>query len=118
VALLFVDLDHFKEINDNHGHSTGDQVLIEVGRRLMNSVRESDFLARIGGDEFVILLNEIDGTDDALRVASSVLEALRRPIVAGGAELTITRASASVCSRRTVKKQQRCLVALITRCTK
>jgi diguanylate cyclase (GGDEF)-like protein/PAS domain S-box-containing protein len=90
VALLFVDLDHFKEINDNHGHSTGDQVLIEVGRRLMNSVRDSDFLARIGGDEFVILLNEIDGTDDALRVASSVLEALRRPIVAGGAELTIT----------------------------
>lgn len=90
VALLFVDLDHFKAINDSHGHSTGDQVLIEVGRRLMNSVRESDFLARIGGDEFVILLNEIDGTDDALRVASSVLESLRRPIVAGGAELTIT----------------------------
>jgi diguanylate cyclase (GGDEF)-like protein len=90
VALLFVDLDHFKEINDNHGHSTGDQVLIEVGRRLMNSVRESDFLARIGGDEFVILLNEIQGTDDALRVASSVLEALHRPIIAGGEELTIT----------------------------
>ncbi|MBK8522660.1 MAG: diguanylate cyclase [Betaproteobacteria bacterium] len=90
VALLFTDLDHFKTINDTLGHSAGDQVLIEVGRRLMQVVRESDFLARIGGDEFVILLNEVDGSDDALRVASQMIEALRPPILAGGIEVFVT----------------------------
>ncbi len=90
VALLFADLDHFKSINDTHGHAVGDQVLIEVGRRLTQVVRESDFLARIGGDEFVILLNEVDSTDDALRVASQMIDALRPPIIAGGAEIRVT----------------------------
>lgn len=90
VALLFADLDHFKTINDTHGHATGDQVLIEVGRRLTQVVRESDFLARIGGDEFVILLNEVDSADDALRVASQMMDALLPPIIAGGTEISVT----------------------------
>jgi len=90
VALLFADLDHFKAINDTHGHATGDQVLIEVGRRLTQVVRESDFLARIGGDEFVILLNEVDDTDDALRVASQMMDAFRSPIIAGGTAVSVS----------------------------
>lgn len=90
VALLFTDLDHFKTVNDTLGHSAGDQVLIEAGRRMAHVIRESDFLARIGGDEFVMLLNEIRDADDALRVAVAVREALRRPIVAGGIEVVVT----------------------------
>lgn len=90
VALLFADLDHFKSINDSLGHASGDQVLIEVGRRMGQIIRESDFLARIGGDEFVMLLNEIDDADDALRVAVAVREALQRPIIAGGTEIVLT----------------------------
>lgn len=90
VALLFVDLDYFKEINDTLGHSAGDLVLVEIGRRLMQAVRESDFIARMGGDEFIILLNEITGAEDALRVATTVLESLQRPIIVAGTEVTIT----------------------------
>lgn len=90
VALLFVDLDRFKEINDTLGHGAGDQVLVEVARRLQTTIRDSDFLARIGGDEFVILLNDADGHDDALRVAHAVLDALRPPIDSTGHPLLVT----------------------------
>ncbi len=90
VALLFVDLDHFKEINDALGHATGDQVLREVARRLTTTVRESDFLARIGGDEFLIVLNEIADSGDALRVANAVLEAMAPPMRLSGGDIRIT----------------------------
>ncbi len=90
VAVLFVDLDHFKEVNDTFGHATGDEVLIEIGRRLSQSIRDSDFLARIGGDEFVVLLNEIRCADDASLVASTIHDALHRPIHTGGSALVVT----------------------------
>lgn len=77
VGLLFVDLDGFKAVNDNYGHSCGDQVLIEVGRRLRALVRESDTVGRIGGDEFLILLNDVKQPQDAEHVASCVLETLK-----------------------------------------
>lgn len=76
IALLFVDLDGFKAVNDDYGHSCGDQVLIEVGRRLKALVRDTDTVGRIGGDEFLILLHDIHRSEDAEQLAQRVLEAL------------------------------------------
>jgi diguanylate cyclase (GGDEF)-like protein/PAS domain S-box-containing protein len=83
VALMFLDLDGFKAINDNHGHDIGDQVLFEVAGRLGNTVRHEDMVARVGGDEFVILLREIPKTGDATIVAQKLITALKRPFVIG-----------------------------------
>lgn len=82
-AALFVDLDHFKHLNDTHGHETGDMFLVKVAERLQDAVRGGDTVARIGGDEFVLLLNSI-GTDDqsarenALAIAEKILGSLRK----------------------------------------
>lgn len=76
VGLLFIDLDRFKEINDRHGHHIGDAVLTEVAQRLSRSVRESDSIARIGGDEFVVLLGKVHGREDCLIAALGIERAL------------------------------------------
>lgn len=80
-ALLFIDLDDFKPINDNYGHAVGDLVLKEAAVRIQRCVRASDTVARIGGDEFVVLLSAVDGTHDAVEVAEKICEALRQPFV-------------------------------------
>jgi diguanylate cyclase (GGDEF)-like protein len=74
---MFIDLDRFKTINDTLGHATGDQLLIEVGRRLTSVCRPRDLLARLGGDEFVLLLGDIDQLDDVTAVAERVLSGCR-----------------------------------------
>ena len=79
-ALLFIDLDRFKEINDAFGHSAGDQVLREAARRMQNLVRENDTVARMGGDEFLVLLHDVGEASAALRVAEKLLESLCQPI--------------------------------------
>lgn len=76
VGLLFVDMDDFKGINDQHGHHVGDAVLLEVARQLTACVRESDSVARLGGDEFVILLDGIQGKEDCLTAARKIEAAL------------------------------------------
>ena len=81
LALLFIDLDKFKPVNDEYGHNIGDRLLKEVASRLQDCVRESDTVARIGGDEFVILLPSIEAREDALLVSHKALEALRLPFV-------------------------------------
>lgn len=83
-AVVFIDLDNFKNINDTKGHDTGDLLLVEVAARLLHCVRESDTVARIGGDEFVLLLNDLNQeTDEAIaqveKVAGKILDALRQP---------------------------------------
>jgi diguanylate cyclase (GGDEF)-like protein len=83
-ALLFIDLDNFKTLNDTRGHDTGDQLLREVGHRLRESVRAEDFVARLGGDEFVILLENLDGSPTeaaalAESAAGKILEGIRQP---------------------------------------
>ncbi|WP_069190048.1 diguanylate cyclase domain-containing protein [Candidatus Terasakiella magnetica] len=86
LVLMFIDLDKFKPINDTLGHEAGDTVLIEVARRFRNIIRESDTVARIGGDEFIILLEELDTTESGPLVAQKVLDCLKEPIIAAGEE--------------------------------
>ena len=89
VAVMFLDLDRFKNINDTLGHHVGDVLLLEVARRLATSVRESDVVARLGGDEFVVLLTGIDGMA-AMRVAGKILDALSKPYRIEGHQLYTT----------------------------
>ncbi len=89
-CVMYIDLNRFKPINDEFGHEVGDQVLREVSARLQTTVRQSDMLARVGGDEFVILLQSPVSDEDAYSIASSVLNALNAPIqLADGKILTI-----------------------------
>jgi diguanylate cyclase (GGDEF)-like protein/PAS domain S-box-containing protein len=93
VAVLFVDLDHFKHINDSLGHAIGDQVLIEASRRIRNKVRASDTVARLSGDEFVVLLPEATGVDGVVRVVAGIAAAIGDPLQVEGNRL---RMSASI----------------------
>lgn len=79
MALLFIDLDHFKEINDTLGHDVGDILLVDTAQRISNCVRDSDTVARLGGDEFTIILLEIDDIRTVERVAQGILKALAEP---------------------------------------
>ncbi len=79
LTLMMLDLDNFKEVNDEFGHHQGDLVLKEVGRRLIGFLRKSDTVARMGGDEFMILLSEVDPERDAEKIAGKILEIMQRP---------------------------------------
>jgi diguanylate cyclase (GGDEF)-like protein/PAS domain S-box-containing protein len=83
IALMFIDLDKFKEINDNFGHQAGDQALISVAKRLQHSVRETDTVARLGGDEFVILLDGTEACAKAEQIAEKILQELATPLQFG-----------------------------------
>lgn len=80
LALLFLDLDRFKNVNDSLGHPTGDMLLVEVATRLRQRLRIEDLLARIGGDEFIVLLEQIASPEQAAHVARSLIEQLQRPL--------------------------------------
>ena len=89
VALLFVDLDRFKAVNDNLGHEVGDNLLISVSGRLAELMRDSDTVARLGGDEFVILAEDIESDAEALALAERVLHAMEEPFSVGSAEVSL-----------------------------
>lgn len=89
VALLVLDLDGFKAVNDTHGHAAGDAVLVAVARRAAAVLREGDTVARFGGDEFVVLLEEVDSPEDAVVVASRLAAAVREPVETGGASVSV-----------------------------
>ena len=90
LSVLFLDLDHFKQVNDTLGHKAGDRLLQEVARRLRDCVRETDTVARIGGDEFVVLLESIHERAHAVQVADKIRAALQQPITIGQHTLQIT----------------------------
>ncbi|MEA3486953.1 MAG: diguanylate cyclase, partial [Thermodesulfobacteriota bacterium] len=90
LAVMMLDLDHFKNINDSWGHSVGDQVLKSVGKRLAESLRRSDTIARMGGDEFLVLLPEIEEAEDARIIALKMLDAFKEPFIVGARELYTT----------------------------
>ena len=89
VAVLFLDLDNFKTVNDSLGHAAGDQLLFEVARRLLNATRGCDTVARLGGDEFAILLDNIRTAQDAIVVAERVLAGLHAPVLLEGREVIV-----------------------------
>jgi diguanylate cyclase (GGDEF)-like protein/PAS domain S-box-containing protein len=96
LAVLFIDLDRFKIINDTLGHEAGDVLLRELGARLRESLRASDVVARLGGDEFVVLLPEISDPEQAAAVARNILSVVMKPVVILGQECRVT-ASIGVC---------------------
>ncbi|HTN35116.1 MAG TPA: EAL domain-containing protein [Marinobacter sp.] len=90
VALMFMDLDNFKHINDSLGHGVGDELLKSTAKRLQGCVRHSDTVCRQGGDEFVVLLNEVEKVHDAVIMAEKIIEAMAHPHLVGDNQLNIT----------------------------
>jgi diguanylate cyclase (GGDEF)-like protein/PAS domain S-box-containing protein len=90
VAILFVDLDDFKPVNDRHGHANGDRLLEEVARRLSGCLRSADTAARLGGDEFGVLLESVTGAEAAAQTAARILDALAAPLELAGTRIAVT----------------------------
>lgn len=108
-AVLFLDLDRFKDVNDNLGHFAGDELLRAVARRLEACLRPEDTVARLSGDEFAILLESISDTSDAGRVAERIEEALSFPINLGGAEITTSASMGIVTSSMSQEQPEQLL---------
>jgi diguanylate cyclase (GGDEF)-like protein/PAS domain S-box-containing protein len=89
-ALLFIDLDRFKPINDLYGHDAGDKVLQEVARRLLGCTRKGDIVSRLGGDEFIVVLPRIESPHDPAKVAQHILDAIDQPIAVGAHQLNVS----------------------------
>jgi diguanylate cyclase (GGDEF)-like protein/PAS domain S-box-containing protein len=90
IAVLFIDLDNFKVINDSLGHDAGDHLLQAMAERLRAVVRDRDMLGRFGGDEFIVMLRDVSGADDPLDIADRLRREIARPVIVDGAELFVT----------------------------
>lgn len=97
MALLFCDLDNFKYVNDTFGHTIGDQLLKKVATRLKKCLRESDFSARVGGDEFIIILDEPGHEQDIARIASNICQTINKPFIILGQTIKISISIGIVC---------------------
>lgn len=89
IAVLFIDLDRFKTVNDSLGHQLGDQLLLEVSRRIKQSIRTSDVVARLGGDEFMVVMDRLDEIEDAAIVAKKIIHAIQTEFIIQGKEIFI-----------------------------
>jgi diguanylate cyclase (GGDEF)-like protein len=105
-GVIFLDLDHFKMVNDSLGHMAGDELLVAVAKRLRESVRNVDTVSRLGGDEFAILLDGIDGRSDLAPILDRIQSKLKEPLVLGGQELFITASMGSVIGSQTGKEAE------------
>ena len=99
LAVLFIDLDDFKRVNDTLGHAAGDTLLVEVARRISGELRAGDTAARVGGDEFLVLLEDVATPDGALAVAHRIVGAIRAPLELGSHTYEVT-CSVGVASSR------------------
>ncbi|MFA9422282.1 MAG: putative bifunctional diguanylate cyclase/phosphodiesterase [Sedimentibacter sp.] len=90
LAVIFLDLDNFKMVNDSMGHTIGDQLLIKVSERLVHTVRECDTVARIGGDEFIILINDVEDVDSIGNIAEKILTSLQQAIILRNKDFFVT----------------------------
>jgi len=98
-ALLFIDIDRFKSVNDNLGHAVGDELLKAVAARICDSMRQEDTASRFGGDEFVVLCEDIAGEQDAKVVADRIIEALQQPVRIAGRELAVAASVGIILAR-------------------
>jgi diguanylate cyclase (GGDEF)-like protein len=89
-ALLSLDIDDFKKVNDTYGHGVGDRLLVAIASRMKHSVRESDTITRLGGDEFLLLAPEIESVTHVETMAAHILETLRQPFDLGNLTLCVT----------------------------
>jgi diguanylate cyclase (GGDEF)-like protein/PAS domain S-box-containing protein len=96
LALLFIDLDRLKEVNDTIGHASGDQLLVETANRISRCIRVTDTVARFGGDEFIVVLSEFGERDDVERIAHSIIHTLAMPFDLGGGNLSYVSASIGI----------------------
>ncbi|KJK05903.1 MULTISPECIES: diguanylate cyclase [Pseudomonas] len=96
MALLFLDSDNFKEINDSHGHAAGDEVLVSVATRVRAQLRENDLVARLGGDEFAVLLAPLHSLEDAQRIAEKIIASMRLPIRLAEGQSIVTSLSVGI----------------------
>jgi diguanylate cyclase (GGDEF)-like protein/PAS domain S-box-containing protein len=100
LALMYLDIDQFKQINDTHGHDIGDQVIRQFAQRIRSAVRESDLLARVGGDEFVLLIENFGQASDLTAVADKLLEQMRSPMVLDAVTLYVSTSVGIACARK------------------
>ena len=116
-ALIFVDVDRFKSVNDSLGHVTGDEFLVAIGTRMLGTVRSHDLLARVGGDEFVVLLEDVAGIGEAVAAARRICAAVEDPIVLpGGYESSPASRSGSP-SQSQARRPTTCFVTPTSQCT-
>ncbi|MGZ5427335.1 MAG: diguanylate cyclase domain-containing protein, partial [Thermoanaerobaculia bacterium] len=90
LAVMFLDLDHLKEINDGRGHAAGDEVLVKVAERLRSCLRGNDTVARLGGDEFLFLLPDVTKESDVASLARKILALVSEPLTVAGREMRVT----------------------------
>ena len=90
IAVMFMDLDGFKEVNDEHGHAVGDELLRQVSKRVVNTLRASDTIARIGGDEFTVIVTDINHADDVANIAGKILSAIKDVYTVDDSRFTVS----------------------------
>jgi diguanylate cyclase (GGDEF)-like protein len=119
VAVLFLDSDRFKEINDNFGHAAGDAVLVAVADRVRAQLREEDLVARLGGDEFAVLLTPLHKIEDAERIADKILASMEVPIPLPGDHQVLTSLSIGIAVTPIMARHRsRCSTPPTRRCTR
>ncbi len=116
LALLFIDGDRFKEVNDSYGHAASDAMLTTIANLIRAQLRESDLVARLGGDEFAMLLAPINNTENVLQIADNIIDCMTQPVILPNDERVMTSLSIGIAlypddAARTSARSRRCNVS-------